>query len=64
MEFLKCEKPNQAMSMFVPLCSPNICYLVSSIKHRSKNMGSFDSILTFKSLSPYDYIQDSCFLGQ
>jgi hypothetical protein len=56
MEFLKCEKSNQAMSMFVPLCFPNIHNLVSSIKHRLGNMGSLDSILMFKSLSPYDYI--------
>jgi hypothetical protein len=27
-------------------------------------MGSFDSILTFKSMNPHDYIQDSCFLWQ
>ncbi len=27
-------------------------------------MGSFDSIVMLKSLSPYDYIQDICFPGQ
>jgi hypothetical protein len=63
-ELLKCEKPNQAMSMFVPLCSPNIHNLVSSIKHHSRNMCSLDSILVLKSLSPYDYIHDNCFPRQ
>jgi hypothetical protein len=27
-------------------------------------MGSFDSIIMLKSLTPYDYIQDSCFPRQ
>jgi hypothetical protein len=44
-ELLKGEKLNQAMSMFVPLCSFNIHNLISSIKHRPGNMGSLDSIL-------------------
>jgi hypothetical protein len=50
-ELLKGEIFNQAMSMFLPLCSPNICNLISLIKHRPKNMGSLDSILAFKSLA-------------
>ncbi len=64
MEFLKGEKVNQTMLMFIPLCSPNIHNLISSIKHRPGNMGFLDSILIFKSLSPYDYIQDNFFLKQ
>jgi hypothetical protein len=55
-ELLKGEKLNQAMSMFIPLCSPNIRNLISSITHRLGNMGSFYSILSFKPMSPYDYI--------
>jgi hypothetical protein len=38
--------------------------LILLIKHRLGNMGSLDSIFVLKSLSPYDYIQDSCFLEQ
>jgi len=64
MELLKGEKLNQAMLMFVPLCSPNIRNLISSFKHHSRNMGSFDSILMLKFLRPYDYIQDNYFPKQ
>jgi hypothetical protein len=64
MEFLKGEKLNQAMLKFIPLCSPNIHNLILSIKHCPGNMGSLDSIFIFKSLSPYDYIQDNFFLKQ
>jgi hypothetical protein len=60
-ELLKGEKINQTMSMFLPLCFPNIHNLISSIKHRPRNMGSLDSILALKSLSPYGYIQNNYF---
>lgn len=55
-ELLKGENFNQTMLMFVPLCSPNICNLISLFKHRMRNMDSLDSIRMFKSMSPYDYI--------
>ncbi len=64
MEFLKGEKIIQTMLMFLPLHSPNIRNLISLFKHRLGNMDSLDSILMLKSLSPYDYIWDNCFLGQ
>jgi hypothetical protein len=50
MELQKYGKLNQAMLMFFPLCFPDFHNLISSIKHCSKNMGSFDSILVFKYL--------------
>ncbi len=48
MEVLKDGKLNQTMSMFLPLCYLNIRNLISSIKHRSRNMGFLTSILAFK----------------
>ncbi len=38
-ELLKGEIFNQAMLMFLPLCSPNICNLISLIKHRLRTHG-------------------------
>jgi hypothetical protein len=64
MELLKGEKLNQTTLMFIPFFFPNIRNLISSIKHHLGNMGSLDSILMFKSLNPYGYIQDNCFPGQ
>jgi len=62
-KFLKGDKLNETLLKFTPLCSPNIHNLISLIKHCPRKMGSIDSILTFMGFSPYNYIQDSCFLG-
>jgi hypothetical protein len=61
-ELLKGDKFNETLLEYVPLCPPNIHNLISSIKHCLGNMGSIDSILMFKALSPYDYNHDNCFL--
>jgi hypothetical protein len=56
MELLKGEKLNQMLLKFVPLCSPNICNLIASLKHCPNNFGSIDYILKLKALSSYNYI--------
>jgi len=64
MELFKGEKLNQMLLKFAPLCSPNICNLIVSLKHSLDNSGSFDCILKLKTLFSYDYIQDNYFFGQ
>jgi hypothetical protein len=61
MEFLKGGKLDQTLLKFIPLCFPNICNLIASVKHCLGNSGSIDYILKLKALSGYDYIQDNCF---
>jgi hypothetical protein len=64
MELLKGDKLHQVMDKFTTLCSPNVKNLMASFKHLLIARGFIDNILILKSKSPYDYIQDSCFLGQ
>lgn len=54
----------KVMDKFMCLCSPNICNLVTSFKHLPANRSYIDDIFLLKSNSHYDYIKDSCFLGQ
>jgi hypothetical protein len=39
MEFFEGEKLDQTLLKFTPLCSPNICNLITSLKHRLSNLG-------------------------
>jgi len=64
MEILQGEKLDKVMDKFQPFYSPNIQNLVVTFKHNVGTQGPMDNILFLKSKSPYDYIQDSCFLGQ
>ncbi len=64
MEILQGEKLDKVMEKFETLCSPNIQNLITSFKHNANIQGPMDNILILKLKSPYDYIQDSCFLGQ
>jgi hypothetical protein len=63
MEILQGEKLDKVMDKFQPFCSPNVQNLIASFKHSVGTRGPMDNILLLKSKSPYDYIQDSCFLG-
>jgi hypothetical protein len=64
MEIFHGEKLDKVMDKFQPLCSPNIRNFIVSFKHSASTRGPMDNTLLLKSMSPYDYIQDSCFLGQ
>jgi hypothetical protein len=64
MEFFEGEKLDQTLLKFTPLCSPNICNLIISLKQHLGNLGFVDYILQLMALFGYDYIYDSCFLGQ
>jgi hypothetical protein len=55
-ELLKGHKLNETLLNFTPSCSPIIRNLISMVKHHLKKIGSIDSIMTFNTLSPYDYI--------
>ncbi len=54
----------QMMEKFTTLCSPNMRNLVATYKQHLGYRGYVSSILSLKVNSGYDYIQDSCFLGQ
>jgi hypothetical protein len=56
MELLKGEKLDQMLLKFAPLCSHNICNLITSLKHYPNNFGSIDYILKLKALSGYNYL--------
>ncbi len=56
MELLKGEKLDQMLLKFTPLCSPNICNLITSLKHHLDNFGSIYYILKLKELFGYNYI--------
>jgi hypothetical protein len=55
-KLLKGGKFNETLLKFIAMCSPNIHNLISLVKHHLGKMGSIDSILTLKALSPYNYI--------
>jgi hypothetical protein len=61
-ECLKGEKNYHVMDKFILLCSPNIQNLITSFKHNLGIGGYMDNALLLKSKSPYDLIQNSCFL--
>jgi hypothetical protein len=64
-EFLEEKKMIQTMFDFEPMCSFNIDNFITSFKHCTRrNMGSIDYIFMLNAFTPYNYIQDSCFLGQ
>jgi hypothetical protein len=52
------------MDIFSTLSSSNIKNFVSSFRHGNFGHGPLDKILQSKRNHPYDYIQDSVFLGQ
>jgi hypothetical protein len=62
-ECLKGEKNYHVMDKVVLLCLPNIQNLITSFKHNLRIGGYMDNALLLKSISPYDLIQNSCFLG-
>ncbi len=64
MEILQGEKLDKVTDKLQPLCFPNIWNLIASFKHSASIRGPMDNILFLKLKSPYDYIQDNCFLGQ
>jgi hypothetical protein len=56
MELFKCEKLDQMLLKFAPLCSLGIRNIIASLKHHPSNSGSIDYILILKALFGYDYI--------
>jgi hypothetical protein len=64
MKILQGEKLDKVMDKFQPFYSPNIRNFIASFKHNAGTKSPMDNILFLKLKNPYDYIQDSCFLGQ
>jgi hypothetical protein len=56
MELFKGEKLDQMLLKFVPLCSLGICSLITSLKHRLRNLSFVNYIPKLKALFGYDYI--------
>jgi len=63
-EVLKGEKLRQVMDKFIALFLPNVWNLVAFFKHRPRNRRYVSNILTLKTNSGFDHIQNIVFQGK